>query len=227
MLYQRPFGILKYAMTLDGKIAASSGHSTWVTSPASRDWVHQLRSDCDAIIVGGNTVRRDNPLLTSHGKAHNPLRVVMSRRLDLPTKAQFWETKTLPTLVLTTTLADIAMQKSLEQQGVEVIITPDLTPDFVMQLLYERGCLSALWECGGTLAASAISARAIQKIFAFIAAKIIGGISAPAPVGDLGLTEMTQAIQLEKTRWQTVGTDLLVTGYLPKPPIPAPDQGTG
>lgn len=226
MLYQHPFGILKYAMTLDGKIAASSGHSAWVTSPASRNWVHQLRSDCDAIIVGGNTVRRDNPLLTSHGKAHNPLRVVMSRRLDLPVKAQLWETTATPTLVLTTTQADMAMQKNLERQGVEVIIAPELTPDFAMRLLYERGCLSVLWECGGTLAASAIAAGAIQKLFAFIAPKIIGGSSAPSPVGELGFAQMTQALLLEKVCLQTIDTDLLVTGYFPKPPVPSP-KGEG
>ncbi|HEY9888040.1 MAG TPA: bifunctional diaminohydroxyphosphoribosylaminopyrimidine deaminase/5-amino-6-(5-phosphoribosylamino)uracil reductase RibD, partial [Candidatus Obscuribacterales bacterium] len=63
--HQRPFGILKYAMTLDGKIAASSGHSAWVTGPAARTWVHQLRSRCDAVIVGGQTVRQDNPHLTN------------------------------------------------------------------------------------------------------------------------------------------------------------------
>lgn len=63
--YQRPFGIFKYAMTLDGKIASSAGHSLWVSGEAARTMVHQLRSECDAVIVGGNTVRLDNPLLTS------------------------------------------------------------------------------------------------------------------------------------------------------------------
>ena len=93
ILYQQPFGILKYAMTLDGKIATTSGHSAWITNQQARQEVHQLRSACDAIIVGGNTVRRDNPHLTSRmAEAANPLRVVLSRTLDLPTEAYLWQT---------------------------------------------------------------------------------------------------------------------------------------
>lgn len=69
ILYQRPFGILKYAMTLDGKIATTAGHSAWITKEVARAHVHRLRATCDAVIVGGNTVRRDNPHLTTHHKA--------------------------------------------------------------------------------------------------------------------------------------------------------------
>jgi diaminohydroxyphosphoribosylaminopyrimidine deaminase / 5-amino-6-(5-phosphoribosylamino)uracil reductase len=218
MLYRRPFGILKYAMTLDGKIAASSGHSAWVTSPAARTWVHRLRAECDAVIVGGNTVRRDNPLLTSHGQGHNPLRVVMSRRLDLPIQAQLWQSDAptdAPTLVLTEAEADPAVRQHLEQRGVEVMSLPVLTPASVMQQLYERGCLCALWECGGTLAASAIADGSVQKILAFVAPKIIGGVGAASPVGELGLTQMTAALALAQMRWEPVGADLLIEAYLP------------
>ncbi len=215
MLYQKPLGILKYAMTLDGKIAASSGHSAWVTSPPARSWVHRLRSECDAVIVGGNTVRRDNPLLTSHGQGHNPLRVVMSRGLDLPTTAQLWQSEA-STLVLTEAGANPAVRQSLEQQGVEVVSLPVLTPASAMQQLYRRGCLSVLWECGGTLAASAIADGSVQKILAFVAPKIIGGRAA-SPVGELGLTQMTEALVLEQLRWEAVGADLLIEAYLPPP----------
>lgn len=216
MLYHRPFGILKYAMTLDGKIAASSGHSAWVTAPESRALVHRLRASCDAVIVGGNTVRRDNPLLTSHGQGnHDPMRVVMSRSLDLPDQAQLWQTAEVPTLVVTSTAASPTKRRGLEQQGVEVIALPELTPATVMHLLYERGFLSVLWECGGTLAAKAISDGAVQKILAFIAPKIIGGTDAPSPVNDLGFNRMTQALQLKNVRWRSIGPDLLIEGYLP------------
>ncbi len=224
--YQRPFGILKYAMTLDGKIATTTGHSAWVTSPDARAWVHQLRSQCDAVIVGGNTVRCDNPMLTSHGQGHNPLRIVMSRSLDLPLQAQLWQTAEVPTLVLTEVLTENQnspnsprkdIQQKLEQQGVEVIALPSLTPAQVMPLLYERGLLSVLWECGGTLAAKAIADGAVQKVLAFVAPKIIGGSQAPSPIGDLGLSKMTEALVLEAVCWQSVGVDLLLEGYLPTP----------
>jgi diaminohydroxyphosphoribosylaminopyrimidine deaminase/5-amino-6-(5-phosphoribosylamino)uracil reductase len=84
-----------------------------------------------------------------------------------------------------------------------------------MTHLYERGFCSVLWECGGILAASAIAQGAVQKIMAFIAPKIIGGNHAPTPVGDLGLTSMTQALPLEQVSWRIVGSDCLVEGYLP------------
>jgi diaminohydroxyphosphoribosylaminopyrimidine deaminase/5-amino-6-(5-phosphoribosylamino)uracil reductase len=218
IVHHRPFGILKYAITLDGKIAATTGHSAWVTGPEARTWVHQLRSSCDAIVVGGNTVRQDNPLLTSHGQGANPLRIVMSRSLDLPTDAQLWQTAAVPTLVLTTASAPTPTKAKLEKQGVEVITLPALTPFQVMRLLYGRGHLTVLWECGGTLAASAIADGSVQKILAFIAPKIIGGVNAPSPVGDLGLTEMTQALQLEQVSWQSIGPDFLLEGYLPSCP---------
>ena len=216
ILYQRPLGILKYAMTLDGKIATTAGHSAWVTSEDARSEVHQLRAACDAVIVGGNTVRQDNPYLTSHQvAAHNPLRVVMSRTLNLPEQARLWDIQEAPTLVLTEVGSSQTFQKMLREKGVEVVEFNSLTPEEVMSHLYKRGCCSVLWECGGILAASAIAQGAVQKIMAFIAPKIIGGDYAPTPVGDLGLTNMTQALSLERVTWRVVGSDCLVEGYLP------------
>jgi diaminohydroxyphosphoribosylaminopyrimidine deaminase / 5-amino-6-(5-phosphoribosylamino)uracil reductase len=217
ILYKRPLGILKYAMTLDGKIATSAGHSAWVTNRDARTEVHQLRAACDAVIVGGNTVRQDNPYLTSHQEgANNPLRVVMSRSLNLPENAHLWETSEAPTLVLTEVNANPDVKELLLRQGVEVVELTPLTPDKVMAYLYERGFCNVLWECGGILAASAIAQGAVQKILAFIAPKIIGGNNAPTPVGDLGFTTMTEALPLERVTWRVVGSDCLVEGYLPQ-----------
>ncbi len=217
ILHQRPLGILKYAMTLDGKIATSLGHSAWVTNQDSRKEVHQLRAACDAVIVGGNTVRQDNPFLTSHQEgAHNPLRVVMSRHLNLPPTAYLWQTADAPTLVLTELGSSPDFQALLRKKGVEVVEFNLLTPDQAMAYLYGQGFCSVLWECGGTLAASAIAQGAVQKILAFIAPKIIGGSNAPTPVGDLGLTTMTDALSLERVCWRVVGSDCLVEGYLPQ-----------
>lgn len=214
ILHQRPFGILKYAMTLDGKIAATTGHSAWVTTPASRQLVHELRAGCDAIVVGGNTVRRDNPLLTSHGVGHNPLRVVMTRQLELPEDAKILDVEPAPTLVLTQKGTASELQNRLRSHGVEVLELPNLSPAAAMDILGDRGLLSVLWECGGQLAAQAIADGSIQKVLAFIAPKIIGGSTAPSPVGDLGLTQMTDALMLERVTWRAIGADLLVEGYL-------------
>ncbi len=216
ILHQLPFGILKYAMTLDGKIATTTGHSAWVTNQASRQRVHQLRSVCDAVIIGGNTVRRDNPHLTTHGISdRNPLRVVMSRSLDLPLECNLWQTDVAPTLVFTEKNSNPQSQKHLLTKGVEIVELDFLTPKAVMENLYTRELSTVLWECGGVLAAKAIADGAVQKIMAFIAPKIIGGQTAPSPVGDLGLFKMTDALGLERVKLETIDSDILVEGYLP------------
>lgn len=215
ILYKRPFGILKYAMTLDGKIATTTGHSSWVTGVEARSFVHRLRGACDAVVVGGNTVRRDNPLLTMHQQGErDPLRVVMSRGLKLPLEAKLWDTSAARTLVLTQLGANPEMREMLLDKGVEVVELEELTPRGAIAFLYERELLSVLWECGGTLAAAAIADGAIQKVLAFIAPKLIGGKTAPSPLGDLGLTAMTDALLLERVSWQQIGNDLLIQGYL-------------
>lgn len=228
ILYQQPLGILKYAMTLDGKIATNSGHSTWITSETARNEVHQLRAACDAVIIGGNTLRKDNPKLTTRQTdAPQPLRVVMSRTLDLPEQADLWQTTAAPTLVLTTVGANQDFQKLLRALGVKVVELAPLSPKEAMNYLYSLGLMSVLWECGGTLAASAIEQGTVQKVLAFIAPKIIGGSLAPSPVGELGFTSMTQAIALERSRWRSIGSDCLIEGYIPieqKPKIEPPLQ---
>ena len=216
ILYKKPLGILKYAMTLDGKIATTTGHSAWVTNSDARSAVRELRAACDAVVVGGNTVRKDNPRLTSRFPgAHNPLRVVMSRALDLPDVAHLWKTEEAPTLVFTEPGAKPDVQENLRKQGVEVVELSPLSPEKATAYLYELGCCSVLWECGGILAANAITQGAVQKVLAFIAPKIIGGSDAPTPVGDLGFTTMTQALSLERVEMRIVGSDCLVEGYLP------------
>lgn len=212
--HRQPFGILKYAMTLDGKIATTTGDSNWVTQDAARHEVHRVRAGCDAVIVGTNTVCRDNPFLTNHHTgSHNPLRVVMSRSLKLPSEAHLWDVSEAPTLVFTEVGSNPELQKRLLNKGVELVEFDTLTPAKVMESLYQRDLLSVLWECGGTLAAPAIASGAVQKILAFIAPKIIGGAGAPSPVGNLGLASMNQALVLERVQWRTVGADFLMEGY--------------
>ncbi|KAK1270968.1 hypothetical protein QJS04_geneDACA004420 [Acorus gramineus] len=214
-----PFSVLKYAMTLDGKIAASSGHASWVSSKLSRDRVFELRGRSDAIIVGGNTVRRDDPRLTArHGGGHVPVRIVMSQTLDLPEDRNLWDTSDAFTIVATQRGARKDFQQRLALKGVEVIEFDFLNPRDVMEYFYDRGYLSILWECGGTLSAAAISCNVIHKVYAFVAAKIIGGKDAPSPVGELGMVEMSQARCLTEVSYETIGTDLLISGYLQ--PIP-------
>ena len=213
--HSRPFGTLKYAMTLDGKIATSTGSSAWVTGKDSREFVYQLRAASDAVIIGGNTLRCDNPLLTTHGMSdRNPLRVVMSRSLNLPLEANLWEIDQVPTLVFCQTGANPQVKAHLQNKGIEIIELDSLQPLGVMEHLYQRELSSVLWECGQKLAGVAIASGAVQKVMAFIAPKIIGGETAPSPVGDLGLLEMNKALILNKVTLQQFTNDFLIQGYL-------------
>ncbi|XP_078434792.1 cytidine/deoxycytidylate deaminase family protein [Wolffia australiana] len=214
-----PFSILKYAMTLDGKIATSSGHASWVSSAQSRARVFELRARSDAVIVGGNTVRCDDPRLTNRLKeGHVPMRMVMSRSLDLPENANLWNTSEAYTIVATQRGARRDFQKSLASKGVEVVEFDVLNPRELMEYCYDRGYFSVLWECGGSLAAPAISSGVIHKVFTFVAPKIIGGAKAPSPVGELGMVEMTQALNLIDVSYEQIGPDMLISGFLH--PIP-------
>lgn len=213
--HNNPFGIFKYAMTLDGKIATKTGHSAWITGKTARNYVHQLRSACDAVIIGGNTVRQDNPYLTTHGvTAHNPLRVVMTRSLNLPPNCHLWNTETASTVVFTEKNINSDLQEFLFNKGVEVIELDSVTPKKVMENLYQRGFCSVLWECGGILASQAIATGCVQKVLAFIAPKIIGGIDAPSPIADLGFEQMTQALKLQNLQIRQFDQDYLIEGYL-------------
>lgn len=216
--HRRPFGILKYAMTLDGKIATATGHSAWVTGEAARTYVHHLRAQCGAVIVGTNTVRRDDPQLTSHqvGDASipNPMRVIMSRSLQLPRVAQLWQTDVAPTLVFTEQDPNHEIVQCLTDNQVEVLHLPSVTPQTVLDVLFERGLMTVLWECGGTLSAQAIAAGCVQKVLAFVAPKIVGGQAAPSPIGDLGLSQMTEALTLERITLKAIDRDFLISGYV-------------
>lgn len=217
---RRAFGLWKYAMTLDGKIAAASGDSQWVSGVAARTWVHQQRAIADAVVVGGRTVWHDDPRLTCRLAAgRNPWRVVLSHRLNLPRNAQLWQTEVAPTVVYCE-VPEPLMRDHLVDLGVDVVQVPELSPRAVAEDLYAQGKMMALWECGGTVAATALETGAIQKVAAFVAPKLIGGEAAPSPLAGLGRDRMAAAWTLRDLSWQHLGDDLLLQGYVNLAPGP-------
>ena len=187
----RPFGILKWAMSLDGRTALPNGASQWISGPPARDWVHRLRSGIDAVVVGGGTVRCDDPLLTSRGRrSPEPLRVVLSRSLDLPDQAQLWDTAIAPTLVAYGPEADPNRLPS----GPEHLLLGVCDPRHLMTALAARGCNEVLWECGPELAAAAIRQGCVQEIAAVVAPKLMGGVAARTPLADLGFSSMDDVV---------------------------------
>ena len=203
----RPWGVLKWAMGLDGRTALANGESQWISGPPARAWVHQLRSQVDAVIVGGGTVRADDPLLTSRGRRQpEPLRVVFSRSLALPAQAQLWDVSVAQTLVAH------GPDQSLQvlPKGPERVVLSTCEPSELMQCLAQRGCNRVLWECGPDLAAAALQQGCVQEVVAVVAPKIMGGASARTPLGNLGFTAMDQVLNSEHLEVQPLGDDWLI-----------------
>jgi len=219
----RPLGILKWAMSLDGRTALPNGASQWISGPPARAWVHRLRSQCDAVIVGGGTLRADDPLLSSRGqRSPEPLRVVLSRSLALPERAQLWDTAVAPTLIAhgpeasaegRTRLAAITAAHT----GLETLELPACTPAALLDALAARGCNQVLWECGPELAAAALGEGCVQQVAAVIAPQLLGGMPARTPLGDLGYTAMDQLTPWQSAAPQPLGADLLWTLQRPTP----------
>ena len=204
----RPWGVLKWAMGLDGRTALPNGASQWISGADSRRWVHQLRAGCDAVIVGGGTVRADDPLLTSRGRRDpEPLRVVLSRGLDLPAEAQLWDTASAATLVAH---GPEAAGKQAPN-GPERLELDQCEPLPLMQHLAARGCNQVLWECGPDLAAAAIRQGCVQEVAAVLAPKLMGGPAARTPLGQLGFTAMDQVLCGQLLPPRPIGDDWLLS----------------
>ncbi len=211
----RAWGTLKWAMSLDGRTGLPNGSSQWISGQEARQWVYDLRSKCDAVIVGGGTVRLDNPLLTSRGRANpEPLRVVFSRTLDLPLDAQLWDTTKAKTLIVHGNDEE-KNRVSKFPNGPEMLCLDSSDPINLLEALAQRNCNRALWECGAELAALAIRQGCVQEIMIVVAPKLLGGLPARTPIADLGFEAMDQVLLLEKCSFEKLGTDWLINVLLP------------
>ena len=204
----RPWGILKWAMSLDGRIGLPNGFSKWITNDSSRDSVHQIRSKCDAVIVGGGTVRFDDPLLTSRGKSHfEPLRVVFSKSLDLPKSAKLWDTKIARTIIAYGPEGDETFFSCLPD-GPEKLRLNSNDPSELLTLLGEKGCNKILWECGPLLATKAIESGCVQELVVFVAPKLLGGKSSMCPLNNFGFESINSTYKLQHSFLERKGEDL-------------------
>ncbi len=218
---------LKYAMTLDGKIAAASGDSRWVSGPESRELVQDMRSRSDAVLVGAGTALADDPLLTVRepvlsrrggaGGHPQPLRVVADSRCRLGPGAALFGKGGAPggkVLIAAADGADPVRVAALERAGAEVALLPGgggkVPLAALMRILAEKGVNTVLCEGGGELAAGLLSLGLVDEIFAFVAPKIAGGRQAPGPVGELGVLRMADALGFAFREWRRVGDDLLI-----------------
>lgn len=215
---KKPFVIMKTAMTLDGKIASTTGDSMWITGEEARKYVHKIRNKVAAIMVGIGTVLKDNPELTCRiENGVNPVRVIVDSKGRIPIDTKVINIKdTSCTIVATTNDIDIEKAKALEDRGVKIIKTQGNKVDLneLMVKLGEMKIDSILLEGGSTLNFSALEAGIVDKVQAFIAPKMIGGESAKTPVGGEGIKLINDAIYLDDIDIKRFGQDILIEGRI-------------
>jgi len=219
---QTPYVLMKYAMTIDGKIATRGRDSKWITGEEARRDVHKIRARYASIMVGVGTVFADDPLLNCRlDGGHNPLRIICDSRLVIPVRSQIVQTASAqPTLIVTTISgAEKTPRKveGLEEAGCEVLVMPtkghfDLRE--LMRLLGERKIDSVLLEGGATLHGAALDSGIVNALRCYVAPKIFGGQKALSPVGGLGVLLPDEAHRLTDLRVEQFGSDFCFEGEL-------------
>lgn len=244
-----PYVTAKYAISADGKIATRTGASRYLTGPDARRYVHRLRDTVDAVMVGAGTVIADDPELTTRITAdagnsepagrppldarrrepRHPWRLVVDSTLRVPLGARVYDPPLAgATAVLTTAAAPPERASLLEARGVEVISLPERNGrvDLAAALgeLGRRGVMHLVVEGGGTLLGSLFDLDAVDRVLAFVAPLIIGGLDAPQPVAGAGAAALEQARRLLDMRVDLVGQDVLIEGYCRRAPWPEWDK---
>lgn len=213
----RPYVILKMAMTLDGKIATRSGDSKWVSSASSRQLVHRLRADSDAVLVGATTAQNDNPELTSHGKGRNPVRIVLDPQLRTSPRLKLYRPASTPTWLISTKRHH-AREAALQKSGHELVKVDQkkgsINLKIFLNYLGKHSVSQLLVEGGGETAWRFISNKLVDEIYWFIAPKIAGGREAVTPVEGSGFAKMMQALALKSYSVARLGPDIVIKGSL-------------
>ena len=218
---QKPFVILKSAISLDGKIATASGESQWITSEASRLKGHEVRAQVDAILVGVGTVLQDNPSLTTRLPDRtnaDPIRVIVDSRGRTPLGAKvFNPDSNAGTLIAVTERAPLEKIEALKSAGADVLIIQEgegrVCLSALMRELGRREITSVLIEGGGEINAAALQAGVVDKLMFFVAPKLIGGKDAPGPIGGVGIARLVEAFELRNIKTSQIGADFLIEGY--------------
>lgn len=210
---KQPFVALKYAMTMDGKIATKTGASKWITGEKSLSFVHQLRNRYAAILCGIGTVLADDPMLTCRCEGGcNPLRIVMDNELRIPLDSNLVKSAgEVPLVVCSGKKLEDGMEEkasALKKIGVEVLFLPDMTS--LMRELGARNIDSVLIEGGGEVNYSAIQEGLVNKIYAFVAPKIFGGRNIKTPVSGIGVELPSEAFKFKILNTSLFDGDVLL-----------------
>ena len=223
---KRPFVIAKCAATLDGRIATKTGDSKWITCSESREYVHTLRHASDAIMVGIDTVKMDDPSLTTRLskdtdklKGADPARIILDTNLSIPEKAKVLQIDSdSDTIIITGGLVSEEKKNRIEQKGVRVIKSHTknglIDLDLLMTQLGVLGITSLLIEGGSRVIASAFTANIVDKINFFYAPKILGGDDGVPVCKGPGPDLMSGCIQVQNISVRRFGNDVMIEGYI-------------
>lgn len=218
-----PFVTYKYAMTLDGRVAADSGDSKWISSAESRLEVHRTRGWMDAVMVGSGTLQADDPMLTARGVecVRQPLRVVVDSKLTLKPDAALVRTADEgPVLVVCAKDIPAERRAEAESWGVETLAVsaddssgrPD--PSMVARMLADRGVQDLLLEGGPGLAGAWWSHGLIDKVVAFVSPRLVSGECLWSPLRGTGAAQVAESTQLREVEVRSFGNDVCISGYL-------------
>ncbi|MGE3960991.1 MAG: bifunctional diaminohydroxyphosphoribosylaminopyrimidine deaminase/5-amino-6-(5-phosphoribosylamino)uracil reductase RibD [Dehalococcoidia bacterium] len=213
----RPLVVVKYASSLDGRIASGSGDARWVSGAEARAWVHHLRTKVDAVMVGSNTALADDPELTARPEGvadpHQPVRIVVDSRGRLAPTARLLGARAL---VATTEASPVPWREAIAATGAEVLLLPAISDYVLLPALLDelgaRGILTLLVEGGGTLLGALFDQRQVGRLYAVIAPVIIGAADAPSAVSGTGARTMAEAPRLRDVTVERLGEDTLISG---------------
>jgi len=217
-----PFVTLKIAQTLDGKIATASGESQWITGKKAREEGHRMRDHTDAILVGINTVLRDDPWLTARIEGgRDPIRVIADSNLRVPLAARvITQRSSARTVIATLATAPIKKIKQLQDLGIEVLSvkSTDGRVDLrdLMKKLGKMDIMSLLIEGGAEIHASALKAGIVDKVVLFIAPFLMTGKDSLCSIGGISPSKLSGMIKLADVTMRFVGQDMMIEGYINK-----------
>ena len=219
ILTKKPFVVLKTAMSLDGKMATRTGESKWISSEKSRLQVHNLRNKLSGIMVGVNTVIKDDPELTCRiQNGSNPIRIIVDSILRIPMNSKVLQNKDNKTIIATTKRANMKNMQELLKKNIKVLIIEEkngqVNLNALIKKLGELNIDSILLEGGGTLNYSALEENIVDKVMIYISPKIIGGEFSKTPVGGIGIDKLNDAFKLKDITANIVDEDILVEGYI-------------
>jgi diaminohydroxyphosphoribosylaminopyrimidine deaminase/5-amino-6-(5-phosphoribosylamino)uracil reductase len=215
-----PFVTLKIAQTLDGKIATASGESKWITGEKAREEGHRLRDSNDAVLVGINTVLKDDPSLTARiPKGRDPIRVVLDSRLRIPLNAKILAQKSsAKTIVATLATAPKTKIKKLHAVGAEVLFVKSSNGHVdlrdLMKNLGRKDIVSVLIEGGAEVHASAVWSGIADKVVFFVAPMLMTGRDSLCSIGGISPLQLSQAVRLRDVTSHSLGEDLMIEGYI-------------